>query len=321
MDLSVIIATYNRARSVAETLAALLHLDLAGNSWELIVVDNRSSDETRSILEQFSRRLPLRHLYERVQGKNHALNRALGVARGQLLVFADDDVSPEPDWLREVAAASRRWPHHEVFGGRVTPRFPPTTPPHVRSASFAEYVFAIHDPILNEGPYPSAGSPVGPNCWVRRRVFERGVRFDPGIGPRGRNRVSGSELELFTRLRTDGVEPIYVPSACVYHRIQLHQTKVPYLLRRSYASGRGSVRIFGFPEHAKRLHGAPRYLYRQAMEAAATCAGHALCIDRKGALEQLLHCAQFLGCIREARSLRGQSRAGRSRVLVGESRK
>ena len=299
MDLSVIIPTYNRARVLAETLRAFGELHSEGIEWELLIVNNRSNDSTMHVVSTHANLLPVRCLYEPSLGKNRALNRGLEAAAGKLLVLADDDIIPDHDWLKAIQAASLRWPTHRAFGGRVEPLFPPGTSRGVENAAYAPYAFAIHRPQLSEGPYLNGSSPTGPNCWIRRELFELGWRFDTTIGPEGRRRVSGSELEFFTRLSAKQIESVYVPSACVVHRIQPFQIQRSYLLKRGYASGRGFMRIFGYPRGTRRILGIPRYLYRQLAVAgleAAACGP----FQKATSFEHLMRCSQFLGCMREA---------------------
>src|SRR5208282_4181753 len=110
MDLSVIIATHNRAPRMEKLLDAFCRLRIAPTvKWELIVVDNASKDGTPEVLSsEVSRgRLPLVHLTEPLIGKTRALNRALKSARGALVVFTDDDVIPEKNWLMAFNEASK----------------------------------------------------------------------------------------------------------------------------------------------------------------------------------------------------------------------
>src|SRR5438067_689612 len=115
-DVSVIIATRNRADSLASLLPRLLGLS-PGLRWELIVADNGSTDATAALLGRLGERL--RSVHEPLQGKCRALNRAVAAARGELLVFSDDDVEPHEAWLDELAAAARRHPDADCFGGRI----------------------------------------------------------------------------------------------------------------------------------------------------------------------------------------------------------
>jgi glycosyltransferase involved in cell wall biosynthesis len=309
MDVSVILTTYDRAVELDTTLQGFAALETEGLKWELIVVDNTSSDATRAVCRAHAGRLPLRYLFEPVQGKNQAVNTGIEHARGAVVVFCDDDITPDPHWLKEILAACARWPECQVFGGRVLPVFPANTPGYLARSDYSGYVYAIHDLAGGEQPYPDGYSPVGPNCWVRRRLLDEGWRFDAGIGPKGRGRVSGSELEFFTRLRNHGIGMVYAPSALVRHRVQPYQTTRGYLLKRAYASGRGVIRIFGFPATARLLFGAPRYLYRQLAEWALRATGNALALRFPASLECLMHAANYLGSIHEARASAGSRRS------------
>ena len=100
LSVSVIVCTYNRSSVLADTLESFLHLRVPeGVGWELLVVDNNSKDQTREVVEGFAGRLPLRYLFEPRQGKTCALNLALKEAKGDLLLFTDDDVRLDPGWL------------------------------------------------------------------------------------------------------------------------------------------------------------------------------------------------------------------------------
>jgi len=298
---SVIIARDRRAEVLRKTLQALTELDGEGIAWDGIAVDNNSQDHTRDVVLSFEGRLPIRYLFEARQGKNWALNLALEQTASELLVFADDDITPCRNWLRAIVASSDRWPEHVVFGGRIVPEFPPGTPRFVRQSDFSGYVYGGLDFGPDDCLFPGAAPPNGPNCWIRRCVFDRGVRYNTSIGPNGRGRISGSELELFMRLRRDGAIPVYVPAAAVIHRVEPYQTTLRYLLRRAYASGRGSVRIYGqnAPE-CKTIFGVPRYYYREVAETAVKALVYLGTARPQRSFEQLMHAAQFLGCIRES---------------------
>ena len=119
LDISVLIATYNRAEILRQTLESMTDLDREGLAVEFVVVDNNSSDHTKQVVESFSGKLPIRYLFESRPGKNCALNKALDeVALAKLVVFTDDDVDPRKDWLKAVVSASRHWPRFSVFGGK-----------------------------------------------------------------------------------------------------------------------------------------------------------------------------------------------------------
>ena len=242
LDASVLIATRDRAESLARTLASLAMQRTDGLAYEVLVVDNGSLDETKRVLDRFSTELPLVALEERRTGKNCALNRALGHARGRLLVFTDDDVRLSPDWLAALVAASHRHPRASVFGGPIEPAFPPGTPAWIRSPDFplASEAFGAL-PAQSEGE--SAALPYGANLAIRSGVFET-LRFDERIGPSGATSYAqGSEYELLSRLRAQGERFVHVPAARVVHVLEPHQIEVEWLLGRAERVGRGSARV------------------------------------------------------------------------------
>ena len=119
-DISVLIPTYNRAEGLAKTLTGMARMEKANLSVEFVVIDNGSTDRTKSIVESFSDRLTVRYLFEPKSGKNRALNCALeNIELGDIVAFTDDDVDPSSDWLLSIASICRRWPSHSVFGGRI----------------------------------------------------------------------------------------------------------------------------------------------------------------------------------------------------------
>src|SRR6476620_3461967 len=129
LDVSVLFTTHNRGHCVGRTLDAFATLQTPpGLTWELLVVDNGSTDATPRVLRSYVSRLPLRPIEEPQPGKSRALNRALSLARGAILVFTDDDVVPVPTWLSAMAAGVARWPEAHIFPARIVPLFPPGPP-------------------------------------------------------------------------------------------------------------------------------------------------------------------------------------------------
>jgi glycosyltransferase involved in cell wall biosynthesis len=301
VDASVIFATRDRSSLLAQTLAHLRR-QTGAPRWELIVVDNGSTDETPSVLAGAAAELPLHLLHEPAAGKNRALNRALAVARGELLIFTDDDIIADPDWIANLFGAARRWPEATIFGGRVLLAFPPGTPDWLKEPLHGAMNFARYAPPDPEGP--TTQLPNGPNFAVRACALE-GLRYREDIGPQaGAAYAMGSETELIARLRAQGAQMIYVPSATVQHVVQEQQLTDRYLLGRSYRLGRGQVRSRqSHHEAATFLFGAPRYLWR-----AAAASGLAYLINwplgRRRRLGHGLRFRFYAGCIAEHRAAR-----------------
>src|SRR5215471_18449301 len=120
--LSVCICTYNRAQSLARTLDTLAAQN--GIDWatvEVIVVDNNCTDDTADVVAAAAARLPVRRVIEQAQGLANARNRALSVSRGPWIIFTDDDVLLEPDWLPSYAEAFEAFPEASFAAGRIVP--------------------------------------------------------------------------------------------------------------------------------------------------------------------------------------------------------
>ena len=239
MKVSIIFATYNRNDLLVQTLQGLVNMDTAGLDWEVILADNAGNEETASISKSFSSSLPLKYIIEKAPGKNNALNTALEHASGDLLIFTDDDVIPDSKWIKALVDATGRWKTADLFGGRILPKFPDgMAAPPIDDAVFLRLAYVIADWDLPEGEHP-AGKIWGPNMMVRRRVFDRGLRFNPNIGPTGTSYVMGSETEFLLRASGAGHTAVYVPSAMVYHQIRPVQLTHSWIYGRAFRVGRG----------------------------------------------------------------------------------
>ncbi len=121
--LTVLMATRNRARILGEVLDSYGRLQPPSSGWKLVVVDNGSTDETAPVIASFANRLPLHSVREPKLGKNFALNTALGLVEGDLVVFTDDDAFPASDWLLQLRKAADTQPGYSMFGGTIVPRW------------------------------------------------------------------------------------------------------------------------------------------------------------------------------------------------------
>jgi glycosyltransferase involved in cell wall biosynthesis len=192
----------------------------------------------------------VRSVFEPQPGKCRALNRAMAVARGELLVFTDDDVEPHPAWLDELAAAAQRHPDADCFGGRIridaagVPRW-------VLRSRLRQLLTSAHDFGDAEGPYPPNRLPIGPNMAVRRRAVRDlkdpwPVELGPGTGV-----PIGDETTFFYRLGVPSAKVIYVPAAEVRHQPQLSYLSMRSALRRSYLGGYSAgMTNARYPQHA-----------------------------------------------------------------------
>lgn len=255
MRCSVVVCTLNRAALLGETLAGLAALDPPppGTAWEIVLVDNGSTDATPEVARRHAAAgLPLTYLVEPGWGLSRARNRALEAATGDLLLWTDDDVLVDPAWLRAHAEAALTRPDAAFLGGPVLPRFLEPPPGWIaRNLEVLGSAYALRD--LGPADHPITrpeDAPFGANMAVRRRAFERGLRFDPALGRRGGDLLSGEETDLFRRLLAAGETGAWVAGARVRHAIPPARATRRYLADYYYWNGRGEARAGVAPELA-----------------------------------------------------------------------
>lgn len=261
--ITVLFATLNGARLLPGVFEAYARLRVPSGGWQLIVADNGSTDQTREVVRSFATRLPLRYVFEAQPGKNAALNAALPLTEGELLVLTDDDVFPHADWLERLSAAATAHPAFGVFGGRILPRWEVPPQQWLLDCVHAAPTFALTEPSLPDGP-TGPQNIFGPNMALRSSLLGDGVRFDTSIGPRGRSYAMGSETELVRRLLRAGQLAWHVRDAVVEHFIRKSQMERSWVLERAVRFGRGQYRLALAEDAAppKTWWSVPRYLFR-----------------------------------------------------------
>ena len=239
----VILSSLNGKDRLSEMLAALKHVDIPAGT-TIHAVDNGSDDGTLELLNAFRDRLPLIVYSQPIRGKNHCLNLVLDDLRDSLkpediVVFTDDDILPEPDWLEALQKAADSHPAVDVFAGRILPHWPEHMPPQLESIrQHFGILFSLTS--SEEGPVKCTMA-WGPNMAVRARVFQSGYRFDGRFGPNGTNRYPmGSETELMERLDRAGHSAWFVSRSGVRHMIRPVQLELESILQRAYRHGFGN---------------------------------------------------------------------------------
>jgi len=268
MDFSVIVCTYNRANNLPRCLGALARQkgteDIA---WEVVVVDNNSTDDTPAMVERLARELPItiRYARETQQGLNYARNTGMRASRGTYFSYVDDDIEVSPDWL---ASLYRNFIANDAdaVGGRIHLDPSITLPKWIQDDATKGFL-GFQD--FGDEPFRMDGKrryPYGGNMAFNRRVVDRIGYFNPLLGRKGEGKkrselFKGAETDYFHRLTDAGEARIfYEPNAIVYHQVQPFQLEKKYF--RTIHSNAGYQRAFyDTSEFPHTLFGVPRYLY------------------------------------------------------------
>ncbi len=298
---TVAICTWNRAALLRQTFDSFLGLEVPAHAeWRVLVVDNNSTDNTRTVVEEYAGRLPLRYVLEVRQGHSFARNRAVDeVASGHLL-FTDDDVLVSPQWVAAFVAAIERDPEAAIFAGPVDPWF--TTPPDPELvAAFPalgrgfcaidETVFASNDRV----PY---GANMG---FLRSALGDRRFRTDLGHSPTFQG--GGEEVELCRRMVAHGARSLWCSEMRLRHYVEPKRTTLQYLKGYYRDGGRRDVRIGNMKPDGPFVAGMPRWMLRKWIELAVKERYYAVTGRRVQALASLRERMQWTGMLIECRSL------------------
>ncbi len=263
MDVTIAICTWNRARFLGRTLEHFRRLRIPhGLDWELLIVENNCTDETPAVIQSFADCLPIVREVEPVLGLARARNRALDVARGDLVIFTDDDVLVDEDWLVELCAAAERWPDAAYFGGLITPLYVEEPPPWYRANEriLKTFVGEGHDLGETERVLGPKEFPWGPSMAYRRVAFEK-IRFRSDIGRRGRERADREDEVYGDQLVKAGFRGVWVPSAKVQHVVGPEHLTLDLVRRNYMGQAMTTVRLSEWDtEGSTLLFGVPRWM-------------------------------------------------------------
>ena len=234
MKLSVIVASCNRSESLQMFLKSLENQEIPqGCDWEALIVDNNSTDDTKNVSQVFISRNSgrFRYLFEARQGKSIALNSAIPQAKGEVLVFTDDDCLPDSGWLCAIVNEFTTDPLLSILGGRVELYCKDDRPVTIRT---------YKDRILFSSPEQLFSLIPGCNMAIRRSVFDSVGDFDPLLGPGTKMGAVSEDTDLIYRVYKKGFKIAYSPDVLVYHNHGRRTDAQVQSLNHKYVVGRGA---------------------------------------------------------------------------------
>jgi glucosyl-dolichyl phosphate glucuronosyltransferase len=241
-DASIIVPTRNRAAMLRHTVQSLVRQNFDPHRFEILIVDNGSTDATRAVSEGLVARsdgISIRYLHEPEPGLLSGRHRGLREADGDILIFVDDDIEAAPDWLAAIMAGFAD-PNIHLIGGPSLPAF--EKPPPAWIADFATIeggrIICTYLSLLNlEGP----ARPIDPlwiwglNFAIRAETCRQLGGFHPDCIPKHLQHFQGDgETGLARKLKAAGLQAWYLPNARVTHRIPAARLTVGYFEERFY---------------------------------------------------------------------------------------
>ncbi|HEX6716699.1 MAG TPA: glycosyltransferase [Pyrinomonadaceae bacterium] len=273
-DVSVVVPTYNRSALLQRALLSLFSQQPDRLNFEIIVIDNNSSDDTSDVVAAMQAKSPvnLRLVRETRQGNAYARNAGIDAAQAPIIAFLDDDVVADKNWVQRIKTAFDRDPQLAFVGGRVLPLWDTEPPSWLNESHWAPLALLDYG---HEQRTIAGDAPLGlltANMGVRREVFDEVGRFSPAL-----QRVKGSigsmeDHEFLLRMCRSGKSGIYLPELITRGAVEPERLTKAY--HRRWHTGHGRFyAVMNDPEWERssfRLLGVPGHLYREAANNALT---------------------------------------------------
>ena len=262
MEFSVILCTYNRSENLDCILQSLESQVLPISfSWEIIVVDNNSTDETPGKIREFASAsdLDIKYVKELNVGLSHARNRGVKEAQGNYVLFVEDDEIADKNLIREIYGTFQNY-RCDCVGGRIYLKFEDDIPGWLSPELWGFLGYLNH----GDTSFQMDGKryPYGGNMAFKREVFDKIGMFNVKMGRIGKKLFGGEEYDLFQRLLISGAKGVYQPNAIVFHRINKSRMQKRYFRRLHYSSGFQKGLMNSIPGGRSFL-GVPFYIFPQ----------------------------------------------------------
>ncbi len=237
--ISVILCTYNRDKYIYNVLKSVADNDYPRDQYEIVLVNNNSTDTTESECQRFMTDYPdIRFLYcvEKSQGLSYARNSGIRNAQGDLLVYVDDDATVNKEYLGTYARFFAEHPDAVAAGGPILPVYETEEPSwmthYTRQLITGRLYLGDHQREFPRGAFPGGG-----NACYRKRVFDTIGLFNVELGRKGNSLIGAEEKDLFDKMTTRDMHFYYLPTAILYHIIPPHKLTQDYFDRLTYGIG------------------------------------------------------------------------------------
>lgn len=237
--ISVILCTYNRDKYIYNVLRSVAENDLPHDQYEIVLVNNNSTDHTEQECQRFQADYPdirFRYCVETNQGLSHARNRGIRESQGDLLAYVDDDATVNREYLRTYADFFAATPDAVAAGGPILPRYETEEPSwmshYTRQLITGKLYLGDKPRPFARGAYPGGG-----NSCYRKSVFDTIGLFNVALGRKGNSLIGAEEKDLYDKMTTRGMRFYYLPTAILYHIIPPQKLTQDYFDRLTHGIG------------------------------------------------------------------------------------
>lgn len=236
--LDIIICTYNRADLLDSSLKSLELNKTEKDSFNIIVVDNNSIDNTKSVVESYVGRLNIKYIFEEKQGLSYARNRGASESNSSYVAFLDDDILIDVNWLNMVLNVCRE-KKYDIFGGKIIPFYKEEKPVWFKD-QYATYEPANSSRELNKDEFLP-----GSNMIFKRAVFKKIGYFDELIGMKGGKVALGEDTKIQVIAEKSGIKRRYFNNLVIYHYSPINKMNIAYITKRAVNSYMVFSDVFG----------------------------------------------------------------------------
>ncbi len=269
---TVAICTWNRAQSLARTLDSLVAMKKPpGLHWEVVIVDNNSTDTTAQCIQSYVTQLPVVSVFEKQAGVVYARNAAIRNSRGKYILWTDDDVVVQEDWLIAYLDAFERHPQVALFGGPIYADFEGQVPTWLEKGWEAVKIAYCHNDMSDEEiplvEHPPGFLPYGANFAIRS-IEQKKELFDLRLGYMPSRPYIAEETGMMKKVLSSGAKGMWIPAARVRHINGQDRLTLKYV--RGYYERQGRTwKASGPSLPGRRFFGSPLWLWRQVIESGA----------------------------------------------------
>lgn len=239
MRFSFVTCTYNRAECLAKTLQSLVEQDFDPHDFQIVVINNNSTDSTSDVCDNFASRHPnlnIEHHKEPNQGLSFALNRGISEAKGDYIIYVDDDETIDRQHLTRLEKHLNDRPEILLAASPVVPVYQEEQPRWM--SRFTQRLIGGHFNIgnkikkLKKTEYPGTGHTI-----IKRELYSKFGSYNTELGRKGKGLLGAEDKDMAFRLVSNNIACYYLPDIPIYHHIPAYKLTDEFFTKLTYSVG------------------------------------------------------------------------------------